>query len=62
MDAPFSARSALAFIIGGAMLLASGALFLTLTRGDAASSLFQDFLAIQVIAAVLLWFLLAWSA
>ena len=62
MDAPVSARSALKFVIAGAMLLAGGALFLTFTRGDAAGTLFQHVLTIQVIAVLLIWFLLAWSA
>ena len=62
MNAQLSGRSALAFIIVGGILLAGGALFLTLTRGDAASSLFQHVLTIQVIAVLLAWFLLAWSA
>ncbi len=62
MDAPVSARRALAFVIVGAILLAAGALFLTFTRGDPASSVFQHVLTIQVIAVLLVWFFLAWSA
>ena len=62
MDAPLSARRALAFVIVGAILLAVGALFLTFTSGDPASSLFQHVLTIQVIAVILIWHLLAWSA
>ncbi len=62
MDAPISPRSAFAFIIGGAILLAGGALSLTFTSGDAVSPLFEHVLTIQVIAFLLVWYFLAWSA
>lgn len=62
MDAPISARSALAFIVPGAILLSGGALFLTVTRGDLPSSLFQQVLTIQFTAGLFVWFFLAWSA
>ena len=62
MDAPVSARRALAFVIVGAISLAVGALFLTITSGDPASSLFQHVLTIQVITVILIWYMLAWSA
>ncbi|MEO7411251.1 MAG: hypothetical protein ABIU10_08030 [Sphingomicrobium sp.] len=62
MGVPVPARSAIAFVIVGAILLLSGALFLTFTKGDPASALFQHVLTIQAIAALLVWFVLAWSA
>lgn len=62
MHAPLSARTGLALVIVGAILLSGGALVLTFTRSDPASSLFQHVLTIQVIGVLLLWSLLAWAA
>lgn len=62
MHAPLLARTALALVIVGAILLSGGSLFLTFTRGDPASSLFQHVLTIQVIGVLLVWFLLASAA
>ena len=57
-----SAKRALAVVIFGAILLACGALSLSVTERDPAASLFQHVLTIKVIAVILIWNLLAWSA
>jgi hypothetical protein len=62
VDAPVLARRALAFVIVGAILLAGGALSLAVTERDPAIFLFQHVLTIRVIAVILIWNLLAWSA
>jgi hypothetical protein len=51
-----SPKSALALVVGGALLLAGGALYLTVSRSDAVSPLFQHVLTIQIIIALAVWF------
>ena len=57
-----SPKPALALVLLAALLIASGALFLTIDRGDVLGPLFRYGPAIQVIAMLFVWSLLAWSA
>ena len=62
MNASLSARRASAIVIVEATLFAGGAVFLSVTERDPTISLFQHVLTIQVVAVILIWSLLAWSA
>ena len=62
MNAPAPSRLWLAFPIAGGLLLAIGAVFLTVTRGDPISPLFRHPLTVQIIVGLLTWSLLAWTA
>jgi hypothetical protein len=48
-------------VIAG-LLLAGGAVYLTATQGDLLGPLFGDVLAMPVIGAVVVWFLMTWAA
>jgi hypothetical protein len=57
-----AAKSALALVVAGALLLAGGALYLSITQGDPISPLFRHVLTIEVMAALVVWFTAAWTA
>jgi hypothetical protein len=57
-----SPRVALWMVIAGAVLLPGAALYLAITGGDPVSPLFRRVLTMQIMAALLLWFIAAWAA
>ena len=61
MDAPRPARLWLALVIAAGILLAIGAMFLSVVWGDPINPLFRHVLTVQVIAVLLAWSVLAWA-
>ena len=56
-----SAKMNLSLMIASAILLAGGALYLAITRGDPVSPLFRHGRTIEIVAALLLWSMAAWA-